>query len=98
MVTGFALYGQSNPGGFFFTAFGWIGPLLRRHAGRALRAPRGDLGLSHFHPDSVEFRAGLSPDSADRLDNLVEAATLQLRAWGHALERVAQDDLSPSIR
>jgi Ni/Fe-hydrogenase b-type cytochrome subunit len=28
VVTGFALYGQSNPGGFFFTAFGWIGPLL----------------------------------------------------------------------
>jgi Ni/Fe-hydrogenase 1 B-type cytochrome subunit len=27
-VTGFALYGQSNPDGFFFMAFGWIGPLL----------------------------------------------------------------------
>ena len=28
VVTGFALYGQSDPGGFFFRAFGWIGPLL----------------------------------------------------------------------
>ena len=28
IVTGFALYGQSNPGGFFFTAFGWLGPLF----------------------------------------------------------------------
>jgi Ni/Fe-hydrogenase b-type cytochrome subunit len=28
VVTGFALYGQSEPGGFFFTAFGWVAPLL----------------------------------------------------------------------
>jgi Ni/Fe-hydrogenase b-type cytochrome subunit len=28
VITGFALYGQSDPGGFFFTVFGWIGPLL----------------------------------------------------------------------
>jgi len=28
IVTGFALYGQSNPGGFFFTVFGWLGPLF----------------------------------------------------------------------
>ena len=27
VITGFALYGQSNPGGFFFTAFGWVAPL-----------------------------------------------------------------------
>jgi len=27
-VTGFALYGQSNPGGLFFRAFGWLGPAL----------------------------------------------------------------------
>jgi Ni/Fe-hydrogenase 1 B-type cytochrome subunit len=25
VITGFALYGQSNPGGFFFRAFNWIG-------------------------------------------------------------------------
>jgi len=28
VVSGFAMYGQSNPGGFFFRAFGWIGPLF----------------------------------------------------------------------
>jgi len=28
VVTGFFLYGLSAPGGFFFTAFGWVGPLL----------------------------------------------------------------------
>jgi Ni/Fe-hydrogenase b-type cytochrome subunit len=28
VVTGFALYGQSDPNGFFYAAFGWIGPLL----------------------------------------------------------------------
>ena len=28
VITGFALYGQSDPSGFFFNAFGWIGPLL----------------------------------------------------------------------
>jgi Ni/Fe-hydrogenase b-type cytochrome subunit len=28
VVTGFAMYGQSNPGGFFFVAFGWIGRLF----------------------------------------------------------------------
>ena len=28
VVTGFAMYGQADPGGFFFRAFGWIGPLL----------------------------------------------------------------------
>jgi Ni/Fe-hydrogenase 1 B-type cytochrome subunit len=26
VATGFALYGQSNPGGFFFHLFGWLGP------------------------------------------------------------------------
>jgi len=26
VITGFALYGQSDPGGFFFRAFGWLGP------------------------------------------------------------------------
>jgi Ni/Fe-hydrogenase b-type cytochrome subunit len=28
VVTGFAMYGQFDPGGFFFRAFGWLGPLL----------------------------------------------------------------------
>ena len=28
VVTGFTLYGQSNPGGFIFNAFGWVPPLL----------------------------------------------------------------------
>ena len=28
IVTGFAMYGQSNPGGFFFSAFGWVAPLF----------------------------------------------------------------------
>jgi Ni/Fe-hydrogenase b-type cytochrome subunit len=28
VITGFALYGQSDPGGFFFRAFGWLGPAL----------------------------------------------------------------------
>lgn len=28
IVTGFTLYGQSNPGGVFYTAFGWVVPLL----------------------------------------------------------------------
>lgn len=28
VVTGFALYGQADPGGFFFRAFGWLGPLF----------------------------------------------------------------------
>jgi Ni/Fe-hydrogenase b-type cytochrome subunit len=28
IVTGFAMYGQSNPGGFFYNAFGWIAPLF----------------------------------------------------------------------
>lgn len=28
VLTGFSLYGLYNPGGFFYTAFGWIGPLL----------------------------------------------------------------------
>ena len=28
VVTGFAMYGQADPGGLFFRAFGWIGPLL----------------------------------------------------------------------
>lgn len=50
-----------------------------------------------IEPASVELHAGLSLDIADRLVGLVEAAVLQLRAWGHVLERVPQDDLSPSI-
>ena len=33
VVTGFALYGQSNPGGFFFRAFNWIGTAAGRNAG-----------------------------------------------------------------
>ncbi len=28
VVTGFALYGLYDPGGFFYSAFGWVGPLL----------------------------------------------------------------------
>jgi len=28
VCSGFAMYGQSAPGGFFFRAFGWIGPLF----------------------------------------------------------------------
>ncbi len=28
VFTGFYLYGLSNPGGFFYSAFGWVGPLL----------------------------------------------------------------------
>jgi Ni/Fe-hydrogenase b-type cytochrome subunit len=28
IVTGFALYGQSNPGGLFYNAFGWVVPLV----------------------------------------------------------------------
>ena len=28
VVTGFALYGLANPGGFFYTAFAWVGSLL----------------------------------------------------------------------
>jgi Ni/Fe-hydrogenase 1 B-type cytochrome subunit len=28
IVTGFAMYGQSNPGGFFHTLFGWVPPLV----------------------------------------------------------------------
>jgi Ni/Fe-hydrogenase b-type cytochrome subunit len=28
VVTGFAMYGQANPGGFFYTVFGWVAPLL----------------------------------------------------------------------
>ncbi len=28
VVTGFAMYGQANPGGFFYVTFGWIVPLL----------------------------------------------------------------------
>lgn len=28
VFTGFAMYGQSNPGGFFFSAFGWVAALL----------------------------------------------------------------------
>jgi Ni/Fe-hydrogenase b-type cytochrome subunit len=27
-ITGLALYGLSNPAGFFYKAFGWVGPLL----------------------------------------------------------------------
>lgn len=28
IITGFAMYGLSNPGGLFHTAFGWVGPLF----------------------------------------------------------------------
>ena len=28
VLTGFYMYGLSNPGGFFFILFGWVGPLL----------------------------------------------------------------------
>jgi hydrogenase maturation protease len=50
------------------------------------------LGLE---PASVELRAGLSPDVAGRLDELVDAAALQLRSWGHALERAPRHHPSP---
>jgi hydrogenase maturation protease len=51
-----------------------------------------------IEPVRVELHAGLSPEIAARLDILVDAAALQLRSWGHALERGPQDDLPPSIR
>ena len=51
-----------------------------------------------IEPARVELHAGLSPEIAARLDILVDAAALQLRSWGHALERVPRDNLSPSIR
>ena len=28
VVTGFAMYGQANPGGFWYTLFGWVVPVL----------------------------------------------------------------------
>jgi Ni/Fe-hydrogenase b-type cytochrome subunit len=28
VVTGFAMYGQSNPGGFFYRAFNWVGMVM----------------------------------------------------------------------
>lgn len=28
IITGFAMYGLANPGGLFFNAFAWVGPLL----------------------------------------------------------------------
>lgn len=28
VITGFAMYGQANPGGFWYTLFGWLVPLL----------------------------------------------------------------------
>ena len=28
VITGFAMYGQSNPGGLIYTAFNWVNPLL----------------------------------------------------------------------
>ncbi len=28
VITGFTLYGQAEPGGFFFSTFGWVAPLL----------------------------------------------------------------------
>ena len=46
VITGFAMYGQSNPGGLFYIAFNWVDTLLRRPADRALRAPRAHLGRS----------------------------------------------------
>lgn len=52
------------------------------------------LGLE---PASVELHDGLSPEVAERLDGLVDAAALQLRSWGHVLERVRRDDPSPLI-
>lgn len=42
------------------------------------------LGLE---PASVELRAGLSPEIADRLDALVDAAARRLRRWGHRVRR-----------
>lgn len=36
VITGFAMYGQANPGGFFYLAFGWAVPLL------------GGIQLVHF--------------------------------------------------
>ncbi len=51
VVTGFAMYGQSNPGGFFYSAFNWVGIVLGRHAGGPVRPPRADLGFPDLHPD-----------------------------------------------
>jgi len=31
VITGFAMYGLSNPGGFFATTFGWVAPFLGGH-------------------------------------------------------------------
>lgn len=36
VATGFAMYGQANPGGFFYTLFGWVVPLL------------GGIQIAHF--------------------------------------------------
>lgn len=36
VVTGFAMYGQSRPGGFWYTLFGWVVPLL------------GGIQVAHF--------------------------------------------------
>ena len=51
VVTGFAMYGQSNPDGFFYRAFNWVGILFGgmpvvRFVHHVL-----DLGLPDLHPD-----------------------------------------------
>jgi Ni/Fe-hydrogenase b-type cytochrome subunit len=51
VITGFALYGQSDPGGFFLQRL-WLGrAAVWWNAGRAVRPPRGDLGIPQLHPD-----------------------------------------------
>ena len=67
-VTGFALYGQSNPGGFIYGATNWIGALARRHAGGPVPPSRRHLGLSDLHPHPRLSRHPRGPARADRGD------------------------------
>ena len=53
VVTGFAMYGQFDPGGFFFRAFGWLGSPPGRHAGRPPDSPRLHVGFLIFVPIHV---------------------------------------------
>jgi hydrogenase maturation protease len=41
-----------------------------------------------MQPASLDWGTDLSPTIADRLDNLIESAILELRRWGVAVERV----------
>ncbi|MCK6448282.1 MAG: Ni/Fe-hydrogenase, b-type cytochrome subunit [Planctomycetes bacterium] len=67
ILTGFALYGESNPGGFFDSLFGWVIPLLgnslRTHMWHHLFA-WGFVGFAIVHVyivllDSRQYRNGL---------------------------------------